>query len=208
MNGVAPGKVVNTAMSVLFLCLLSSFSFARTDANNNKDSRIVVAEENVNTPAVATAFQWSADRKLTWDDFKGAVDYSDDITAAATYCGIGFESEAGSADGPVYVKVYNRFFPSRSWVKAGQLNSYILAHEQCHFDICELYTRILRKKLNEAAAGKNVTAEQLKDIYAKVQSEYTACQEQYEQETAHGTIDELQQAWEYKVAGQLKDTES
>lgn len=208
---VAESRLVKRAAPVALLCLLSFQSIAH-NANGNKDSRIVV-EEVAATPEASyketvqvsiPEFSWSAERKLTWEDFKGSVDYKDEQTAAATYCGIGLESKINEASVPVSIKVYNKFFPAKSWVKPNELKSSILSHEQCHFDICELYTRILKKRLRDATNGKHLTASALESIYQCVQDEYAIFQEQYEHETAHGTITDAQLLWEYKIAEELK----
>lgn len=210
MIRVAESRLVKRAAPLALLCLLSFQSIAH-NANGNKESRIVIEEGTapetdyndvvqISTPE----FSWAEERKLTWDDFKGSVDYTDEHTAAATYCGIGLESKMNEASQPVSIKVFNRFFPARSWVRPNELKSSILAHEQCHFDICELYTRILKKRLRDATNGKSLTASALESIYQCVQDEYAAFQEQYEDETAHGTITDAQLLWEYKIAEELK----
>jgi len=210
-------RLLKLALPFIVCCLTLSPSLARTPFGEGKDSRIVINEEDIATHTAETthfnkqilqpSFSWAPDRKLKWEDFMGPVDAADERTAAATHCGIGFESEHDGTGQPVSIKVFNKFFPGTSWVKPGELKSCILAHEQCHFDICELYTRILRKKLNEAVAAKDVNVAVLKDIYNKVQEDYATFQEMYEQETAHGTIANAQLMWEYKIAEALKTTE-
>jgi hypothetical protein len=209
---VAESRLIKKAAPIALLCLLSFKSHARHNVNGSKESRIVVEDEAVSTVSIykdsknqeIPEFSWNESRKLTWKDFVGSVDYEDEQTAAATYCGIGLESKMNEASEPVSIKVYNRFFPAKSWVRPGELKSTILAHEQCHFDICELYTRILKSRVAKATSNKSLTASSLEAIYRNVQDEYAAYQEQYEHETAHGTIGATQQLWEYKIAEELK----
>src|SRR5690606_38649660 len=91
---------------------------------------------------------WSKFRKLTWNDFRGSIPHdAEEQTAAATYCGIGFETNTTSHHhNDLKIRVYNTFYPHSSWARPEEMNDAVLAHEQGHFDLCELYTRKLRER--------------------------------------------------------------
>jgi len=155
--------------------------------------------------------KWNKDRKLTWNDFRGPVQSDpNDMVAAATYCGFGFETNQLSKDNQkLKILVYNSFYTDKSWGHKQEQTPEILEHEQCHFDICEVYTRKLRQRMNGVT---NVTVHNLQptlnNIYEQIKREYSDRQERYEEETEHGLIANAQKRWENDIAKELKETES
>jgi hypothetical protein len=146
---------------------------------------------------------WNANRKLSWADFKGPVSIAHgEEAAAATCCSIGFRLGTNESGAPE-VFVYNTFYIDRSWVKEDARIASILTHEQGHFDLCELYTRILRQRLNSVDLRAANVKQMLMTIYSAVNDEYEARQQAYEQETAHGTIIPEQQRWDMAISAQL-----
>lgn len=150
------------------------------------------------------SFSWDANRRLSWDDFQGAVRRgAPGRFAAETSCGIAIETNRVRSYEKVRVKVSNSFDRDRSWVRSGNANPEVLRHEQCHWDICELYTRIMQARFDAAdITGANLKSE-VQRIYDEVSNAYLARQEQYEQDTRHGTIPGEQQRWEELIAREL-----
>ncbi|MBA3830002.1 MAG: hypothetical protein H0X33_13760 [Taibaiella sp.] len=147
---------------------------------------------------------WDHHHKLSWDDFKGAIppDAVDNM-AAATYCGIGIDAAQVEPGKTPVVNVYNTFYITRSWVRPDAHNSEILEHEQGHFDLCELYTRKLKKQLQgillQGADFKLV----LKNLYEQVNAEYEIPQQVYEAQTSHGMNIREQKKWDNRIATEL-----
>lgn len=168
------------------LCVVSPFFSA--SAKENKES-----STNVNA-AVAGVFHWNDHNRLSWDDFRGPVHATDEESAAATHCGIGFKMVNNAGAEPAVV-VFNTFYPGKSWVRDDARMPSILVHEQGHFDLCELYTRKLRERMNSADLHAADVRTLLMDIYAAVSREYEAAQQSYEQETIHGTNLPEQERW-------------
>lgn len=153
-------------------------------------------------------FSWRQDRKLTWDDFRGPIqsEMHPDV-AAATFCGIGFETNTlTTRNNQVKIHVYNNFYPTQSWVRPGQEIPQILAHEQTHFDICELYTRKLRQRLDNISVSVSDLKTKLSAIYKEVQNEYRDRQQAYEDETEHGLIADQQGRWQNMINRELAGT--
>lgn len=152
---------------------------------------------------------WQPERKLTWDDFKGIVPHdANDNTAAVTFCGIGFETNKVTTTNKAKVFVYNTFYTDQSWVRGDEKMPEILAHEQGHFDLCEIYTRKLRSKIAAATLNVNNLRATLEHIYESVNNEYEARQQAYEDETHHGTLAAQQQKWLLTIAQELRETTS
>ncbi len=145
---------------------------------------------------------WSADRKLTWDDFKGVPDTLNyPNTLAMTNSGFGYESGVNMLkEGKVFIQ--SVFNTNKSWVVVEGRNDYVLRHEQIHFDITEIYSRKLRKELADAnITSKN--AEKAKPIFNRIFSEMELRQQRYDQETQRGDKRETQEHWEAVVKLEL-----
>ncbi len=150
------------------------------------------------------SFVWNAARPLSWDDFAGPVRAgSADHTAAETNCGIAVETNLASSGGKARVYVFNTFDKRTSWVRPGKDLPDILAHEQVHWDICELYTRRMQARFDKTHITGATLKRKVNEIYQEVSREYEEYQEQYEQETQHGTIAEAQQRWARMIAKAL-----
>ncbi len=152
-----------------------------------------------------TSIEWTADRKLNWDDFKGTPTaiYNKDA-AAVTYCGFGYEASSATIFSKTKIVISNTFSTKLSWVMPDQqYRQDLLAHEQGHFDLCEVYTRQLRKELEQ----KRLTAFNLnsvgKAIFKAVYASYMERQELYETETMHGLNKLKQQDWENTIEVEL-----
>ena len=52
-----------------------------------------------------------------------------------------------------------------SWVKPDKLQDGLLAHEQLHFDICELYARRMRDRFTQSSPGLLTYDSVLKTIF-------------------------------------------
>src|SRR3954466_5869363 len=112
-----------------FLLLCISLKAFCKENNEGKSSA-----SNVETTAYDKShndqFQWHEHYKLTWDDFRGAVNAPTEESAAATDCGIGFRTNTNMPDGKQTVIVYNTFYANKSWVRNDARISSILTHEQ------------------------------------------------------------------------------
>ncbi|WP_111306964.1 hypothetical protein [Confluentibacter sediminis] len=157
----------------------------------------------VNVKKYETQIEWTSDRKLTWDDFKGEPNTIDFPNAlAVTNSAIGFESESLNPfkDGKLFVT--NMFYNHGSWVLPEGRNDYVLNQEQIHFDITEIYTRMLRKALIDA----NVTASNSSKsniIFEQIKTEWQKRQNDYDYETEHGSKNKTQEAWKAIVEIEL-----
>lgn len=159
----------------------------------------VKADESRTADGKLKRFSWNEHRVLSWEDFKGPVETQTDESAAATCCSIGFKVN-NTADGVPELTVYNTFYMDRSWVKEDAHVESILAHEQGHFDLCELYTRKLRMRFGAVDITAANAKEELMKIYSELNHEYEMCQQAYERETAHGTRLADQKRWQEVIA--------
>ena len=154
--------------------------------------------------------QWSATRKLTWEDFKGnPKSISNSDVAAQTYCGFGFQTNYVTVFTKAKIFVTATFTCNLSWVRPDQKNrADLLAHEQGHFDLCEVYARQLRKKLQE----ENLTVFNLNTdaniIFKNVYARYLDRQGLYEMETNYGLDKQKQKQWRMTINNELNGLSS
>jgi len=154
----------------------------------------------------ATEFQWKDHNKLSWDDFKGPVHAANDESAAATHCGIGFRINPTAPGATPDVVVYNTFYVNKSWVRSDAKIESILEHEQGHFDLCEIYTRMLRARMSNFDFNSANVKTALMNVFNEVNDAYENRQQRYEDETTHGTDIPQQRKWQRAINQELTGT--
>jgi hypothetical protein len=139
---------------------------------------------------------YNANTKLTWADFIGPQG-PPSIVAAITSSGFGYKAGMHSTNniGEINVSVYCYFSKPKSWVRKGKTTTYILNHEQHHFDA----TYICAKKFIEKIRNANLTTSNMNDVLAKLYkdclAEMSKLQADYDGETKNGQLKEKQEKW-------------
>ncbi|MDI3322220.1 DUF922 domain-containing protein [Pinibacter soli] len=163
----------------LFILLLS-LSFAKAQSGN--------------------LIRWNAVKKITIEDFRAPIE-SSYTNAALTNTSIKMDMGYNSS-GFTY-KINCFFDKSKSWMRVK--NGYVLAHEQVHFDISELYARKLNKAMKEYKFNQKTVGTDLPEIYQRIMTEHEQVQKQYDSETDHSLIKDAQQRWSQKISEGLKE---
>ncbi|MBD3638661.1 MAG: DUF922 domain-containing protein, partial [Crocinitomicaceae bacterium] len=120
------------------------------------------------------------ERDLKWSDFQGPVP-DDSKFHALTHSAISLDFQS---DGVILeFKIESVFDPSKSWKKEG-VNSYILKHEQLHFDITEYHARLLRKEIKTTKyTSFNTIETQIRNMFNETYNEANQMQIDYDKET-------------------------
>ena len=171
----------------------------------NAQKLAVSAVYITNNSATNNAYiSYTAERKLTWDDFKGKPDES--INAAAiTMSGFGFKllfSSSGS-NATLGISVYCNFSKKESWVKAGKKTVYILIHEQHHFDIAFISTMQFIQKLRTANFTTSDYNKEIEKIYKESELAMSKMQNEYDKDTKNSQLTDKQEEWNRKIEDQL-----
>jgi Bacterial protein of unknown function (DUF922) len=146
---------------------------------------------------------WSATRRLTWNDYKAKPEPgNDDAAATTTYLGIEYNI---TSDGFGY-KIQSPFSKTRSWGR--YKDDYVLSHEQGHFDIAEIFARKLNKQMSEYVFNKKTYQQDLNKIYNDILAEKEKMQNEYDEETNHSINKEKQAEWLKKISDLLKEYEA
>lgn len=146
---------------------------------------------------------WKYERPLTWEDFLcEPLRNTDAVASTSTSLGISYKI----TNGKFIYDLDCSFSKSRSW---GLLKtSYILAHEQGHFDITEIYTRKLHQRLQQYQFNRKTFKHDLTVIYEKIVKEKEAFQNRYDTETSHSRLKGKQNEWLDKIDLMLEETEA
>lgn len=142
---------------------------------------------------------WHQARKLTWDDFRGEAPGSTPV-AALTASGISYSFSSYQRGDEMMIRyiVTANFYPSRSWYQPRYANSNVLAHEQLHFDITELFARKFRQRLDSTRFTENIKAE-VREIFRQINAELAEFQDRYDLETNSSRLLDRQREWQHKV---------
>ena len=169
------------------------------------------------------AIEWSLQRRLTRNDFKGRVPAT---APNASMSSIKIDASWECEGGALVASARATFEPSRSWWRnaggvwgsagermsssqaqqearrsALQRDTQLLEHEQLHFDIAEVVVRTIRARF---AGFKNACAEaggidQIHQMVVQADRELQEEQQRYDRETGHGVNARAQEQWKLKI---------
>lgn len=148
---------------------------------------------------------WSKDRKLTWADYKGKPQKR--FAAASTVYSL--SRKVLLKDGEPVAQIQAYFYCKDSWKKDDWISESVLAHEQKHFDIVELFCRRMRKKITTMTFTNFKDAEQKVDsIYEITNKEMDIYQDKYDEETDGSMSTEGQKKWNSKINNEIAALEN
>lgn len=148
---------------------------------------------------------WSSQTKLKWEDFRGSIPVGkNQLASFKAICSSNIilrpYRETDTSRYTYKVKaVFRRY---ESWTKDSTKR--LLAHEQLHFDIAEVYVREIRKAIKELGKAYALTDEYIQSYIRKLLSERKLRNEDYDRATAHGLIKKEQLKWAQKITTELE----
>ncbi|MGJ8593336.1 MAG: DUF922 domain-containing protein [Aquaticitalea sp.] len=152
---------------------------------------------------------WRDDLKLTWTDFKGPPK-AHKYAVAVTASGITFEFSVKELNAEIIsfdTKVEAHFYPDKSWYIKKEGTPQILAHEQLHFDITELYARKFRQQIAQLKVNGKLKT-QLRELHLNINKELALAQNLYDQETDNSVNRDFQAKWVLYVEQELAKLEA
>ncbi len=139
---------------------------------------------------------WSPIDTLDWGDFKGFDDGSEH--AASIYWEIKYNI-IDSARFEIFACMNKR----KSWWRVQ--GRHLLRHEQYHFNIAEIFARLIRKTAGEKKLSPNSI--EFENCFNKFLEECKEMQKQYDKTTQHSKNEENQITWEKYIDRQLQKLE-
>jgi hypothetical protein len=161
---------------------------------NEKNAALPATEDEEVVP-------WSGSRRLTWQDFKcEPVRNTEAVALTSTSLGISYKVK----NNQFIYDISCGFSKRHSW---GLLRtSYILAHEQGHFDITEIYARKLHHELQHYRFNPASFKEDINTIYQNIVKGKEDLQNLYDSETDHSRKKVRQEEWLVRIEALLADT--
>lgn len=165
---------------------------------------LVLASFNKRQQSEGEYIIWSKERKLQWNDFQGDANNKKAVAGASVGRKINIElnNEILAFD------VYTIFLYASSW-KTNNINSYILNHEQKHFDLCEFFSRRYRKEMsdfikqNMNTLDNKIIIQHFQKLYDKYSNLSDSMEIIYDKETNHSDNIEVQELWNKKIDSML-----
>lgn len=135
-------------------------------------------------------------KNLLWEDFRGVPGALSPV-AAITASGFGYKANMSSSNGKgeINVAVYCYFNKKGSWVRPGKTTSYILNHEQHHFDVSYLAAGIFINKLKNTVITSSNCNTLLPRIYKECCDMMNKMQDDYDSQTMNGQLEDKQKKW-------------
>jgi hypothetical protein len=184
-------------------------------------ARAYAQTQKANLPLV----EWSDGRKLAVKDFRGNIPSRATETSLSW---VAIEATWECQEGKASSQARAVFDPNRSWWRDAVPSLWhnvddaslvaspddggraLLAHEQLHFDMTEVWARRIREEFKtltvfcRTPAGPREFEKAIADLERQWQEE----QQRYDKETSHGTDASRQRAWTEKVAKTLRESSS
>lgn len=167
------------------------------------------ALDGIRPPIQDDAIVWSADRQLTWDDFKGKPIRELDGARSA----LNYRTAVGCRNQRLQVRILTVFLPAQSSVtyriiSSGLASRVGLAHEQLHFDLAEVFARRVRRMYAELKSPCPRTDDALNALADPVFREAAETQNRYDDYTRFGESEARQLEWAKRIAADLAELEA
>jgi hypothetical protein len=150
---------------------------------------------------IDTVKTWSSNNKLKWSDFKGCPSAKEPEPEIRAICPHEIVVSPIREKGILNYQVEVIFLKNQAWTK--DTSSYVLAHEQLHFDIAELYARRLRKSISEIVR-RSASLNDYQVVIEELLVKESEAQGEYDRETAHGIYEKRQFEWLEKIMQELE----
>jgi len=186
----------------LFAIVALVLSFSGKPASEPKEAEVLLPNDSIARTETPEMIPWQFDKRLVWDDFLCEPKLGTDAVAStSTSLGIAYQLTNGQLT--YHITCY--FNKEKSW---GLMRTdYILAHEQGHFDITEIFARRLNEALQNYHFNKRSFKKDIGQIYQAIVKEKEEYQKRYDGETDHSRNRKTQYDWLEKIENLLTETQ-
>ncbi len=161
--------------------------------------------EQTSLPASQVIY-YKPEKKLAWPDFKGQP-VPAGLVAAITMSGFGYTASVKRQGnkGEINIGVYCYFSKEKSWVRQGRTTSYILNHEQYHFDISYIAACLFAQRLRSATITTGNINSIVPRIYKECCDIMNKMQDEYDGQTKNGQLKDIQDKWNIQLTDKLAE---
>ena len=142
---------------------------------------------------------WNPFYKLAWYDFQGTPPAESGSDAGAS---VQIKATPFMIKNRIHYDVAAIFNRKKSWAR--DRSPSLLAHEQLHFDIAEVYARKIRKSIADLSDDGVNDLKIYNAAIRELLEESDRADQQYDIETLHGALSRQQEHWSEKVTAQLE----
>lgn len=191
-------------MRLFHLFVLSALvlNFSGKPAPEVSKPTLAITKDSTSRFEPLSMIPWATDKRLVWDDFLCEPKTGTDAVAStSTSLGIAYQL----TDGELKYHITCYFNKEKSW---GLMKTdYILAHEQGHFDITEIFARRLNEALQNYQFNKKTFKKDISQIYQAIVSQKEEYQKTYDSETDHSRNRKVQYDWLERIESLLTETQ-
>ena len=194
-------------LSISFVLFLTAYRFEESKPNliDYTSQQDIVGNSSYHQTARGTVIDWQSGLKLKQADFKAIIMNGHKSAVATTASAFGYSIT--DYDGEISGSIYVRFYCNESWwnpdfIKYESID-YVLAHEQLHFDICELFGRKLYKEIMSLRNSGRLNEKTINRLHSKLEKQYSNYQNKYDKDTEHSINKAEQRKWNKQVREEL-----
>lgn len=194
---------------ILVLCISAAIQIRAQISKPNLEAKTVkvIFTADYHPPDTsADTIYYSPERPLTWKDFTGKPRYQAG-DAAVSYTSFGYIGHSRQLHDTAlaYLTLQVFFVKSASWVIPSVESSSDLSHEQLHFDLTELSALHFREMVLTDTLLSGDYSSRIQYLFLDGFRYMDSIQEQYDEETGHGTNEYEQEKWKKEVSIKLKE---
>ncbi|HEY3252186.1 MAG TPA: hypothetical protein VGK25_13840 [Ignavibacteria bacterium] len=149
---------------------------------------------------------WTNHKTLTFEDFKGNAAKDEkynnlpdmDVLAKITKTILVQQKVRNSL---AKFRVYATMYPENSWIRA-EGDTASLKHEQGHYDICEIYARLLRKEMVNVGS-----MDEAKKMFYRITYQEQLEQNWFDADNS-GTDEGISEFWAERIKTRLRELEA
>lgn len=142
--------------------------------------------------------EWNPYYSLQWTDFRGAPGAEAHGDAGAV---VSIKARPYVVKGKVRYDVRAFFNREKSWKR--DTSDLLLAHEQLHFDIAEVYARKIRERIHDLERQGVNDVKTYNAAVRELLGESDRADRRYDAETLHGAMTNVQAKWKADVEQEL-----
>ena len=186
---------------MIILLLTVFFFFHQADAQ----VKLKIHWQYRKTSNSSDTIYYNPRQKLSWENFRGRPS-ENDAAVAITHSGFGYDAgyESDGVNNELNITLYCYFNKRSSWVKVEGRTSYILLHEQHHFDITYLGAKKFFSALKKTVFDPVDYSRQLEVLYNQSFTEMNKLQEEYDDSTENGQLKGKQKEWNARIDGWMR----
>lgn len=145
---------------------------------------------------------WDDNYNLTWNDFTGHP-LSNSKFDAISICSINVHYK--TFGDTLKIEIKSCFNTKKSWVKSNQKTDNLLLHEQGHFNLTEIYTRLIRKSILSTSFNRKNIEKRIAKMEDEFRMKCRKEQDLYDEETELSKNKLKQEEWSKSILKRLAE---